>query len=68
MVGTEGMITDNAFSTSTNYAIGDIVSYNHGLYQFTSAHSAGAWASNDVTAINVVDIIGNINSVLEAVL
>lgn len=68
LVAVEGMITDNTFSTSTSYAIGDIVSYQHTLYQFTSAHSAGAWSGSDVTAINVMDIIGDFNSALEAML
>ena len=65
---TQDMICDAEFSTSTAYAVGDIVTYNNSLYEFTSAHSAGAWNSADVTQINVVGIIGNINSVLEGVL
>lgn len=65
---TQDMICDTEFSTSTAYAVGDIVTYEHGLYEFTSAHSAGAWNSADVTQIDVVGIIGSINSVLEGVL
>lgn len=65
---TQDMICDTEFSTSTAYAIGDIVTYNNSLYEFTSAHSAGAWNSADVTQIDVVGIIGNINTVLEGVL
>ena len=38
-----------AFSTSAAYAVGDIVSYNGKIYKFTSAHSAGAWNSSQVT-------------------
>lgn len=64
----EDMVCDTEFSTSTAYAIGDIVTYNNSLYEFTSAHSAGAWNSADVTQIDVVGIIGNINTVLEGVL
>lgn len=64
----EDMICDTEFSTSTAYAVGDIVTYNNSLYEFTSAHSAGAWNSADVTQIDVVGIIGNINTVLEGVL
>lgn len=37
-----------AFSTGTNYAVGDVVKYNNAIYVFTSAHSAGAWNANDV--------------------
>ena len=65
---TQDMICDAEFSTSTAYAVGDIVTYNNSLYEFTSAHSAGAWDSADVTQIDVVGIIGNINTVLEGVL
>lgn len=65
---TQDMICDTEFSTSTAYAVGDIVTYNNSLYEFTSAHSAGAWNSADVTQIDVVGIIGNINTVLEGVL
>ena len=64
----EDMICDNEFSTSTAYAVGDYVTYENGLYEFTSAHSAGAWNSAEVTEVSVVGIIGNINSVLEGVL
>ena len=62
---TQDMICDTEFSTSTAYAVGDIVTYNNSLYEFTSVHSAGAWNSADVTQIDVVGIIGNINAVLE---
>lgn len=65
---TQDMICDTEFSTSTAYAVGDIVTYENGLYEFTSVHSAGAWNSADVTQIDVVGIIGNINTVLEGVL
>lgn len=68
ILSVEDMICDTEFSTSTAYAVGDYVTYNNSLYEFTSAHSAGAWNSADVTQINVVGIIGNINTVLEGVL
>ena len=45
-----------AFSTSTNYSIGDLVSYNSVVYRFTSAHTAGAWAAGDVEAISVITV------------
>lgn len=48
-------IIADAFSTSTAYAVGDYVIYQGVLYRFTSAHSAGAWASGDVTAVVVGD-------------
>ena len=68
ILSVEDMICDNEFDTTTAYSVGDIVTYNNSLYEFTSAHSAGAWNSADVTEVSVVGIIGNINSVLEAVL
>ena len=68
ILSTQNMICDTEFSTSTAYAVGDYVTYNNSLYEFTSAHSAGAWNSADVTEVSVVGIIGNINSVLEGVL
>lgn len=68
ILSVEDMICDTEFSTSTAYSVGDIVTHEHGLYKFTTAHSAGAWNSADVTQIDVVGIIGNINTVLEGVL
>ena len=44
-----------SFSTSTAYVVGDYVVYQGGLYCFTSAHSAGAWNSSHVSAVNVGD-------------
>lgn len=68
ILSVEDMICDTEFSTSTAYAVGDYVTYNNSLYEFTSAHSAGDWNSNEVTEVSVVGIIGNINAVLEGVL
>lgn len=68
ILSVEDMVCDNEFNTTTAYAVGDVVTHEHGLYEFTSAHSAGAWNSADVTQIDVVGIIGNINTVLEGVL
>lgn len=45
-----------AFSTSTAYTIGQYVTYDGGLYRFTSAHPAGAWSSSDTTAA----VVGNV--------
>ena len=41
------------FSTSTAYAVGDIVVYNEKLYRFTAAHSAGDWNSQQVEEVGV---------------
>jgi hypothetical protein len=45
----------NAFSVTTNYAVGDYVIYDNGshkyLYRFTSAHSAGSWVGTDAVQV-----------------
>lgn len=40
------------FSTSTAYAKGALVLKDGNLYRFTSAHSAGAWNSSQVEAVD----------------
>lgn len=40
------------FSTSKAYAKGDLVLKDGKLYRFTSAHSAGAWNSAQVEAVD----------------
>jgi hypothetical protein len=57
ILSTQNMICDTEFSTSTAYAVGDYVTYNSSLYEFTSAHSAGDWTGNDVTEVNVTDMV-----------
>ena len=39
-------------STSAAYAVDDLVLYGGVLYRFTSAHTAGAWNSSQVTAVD----------------
>lgn len=39
------------FSATETYAAGDRVTYSSAAYEFTSAHSAGAWTGSDATAI-----------------
>ena len=48
----EAMIAP-AFNNATAYAIGDKVTYNHHLYIFKTAHSAGDWNGNEVDAFEV---------------
>ena len=57
ILSAESMVCDNAFSTSTAYAEGDIVTYNHKLYKFKTAHSAGAWNSSQVDQISTTGLI-----------
>lgn len=40
------------FSTSVSYAVNDLCLYGGVLYRFTSAHSAGAWNTNHVAAVD----------------
>lgn len=48
----EAMIAP-AFNDATAYAIGDKVTYNHHLYIFKTAHSAGDWNGNEVDAFDI---------------
>lgn len=48
----EAMIAP-AFDNTTAYAVGDKVTYNHHLYIFKTAHSAGDWNGNEVDAFEV---------------
>ncbi len=59
ILSVEDMICDTEFSTSTAYTIGDIVTYEHGLYAFTTDHSAGAWNSDHVIPINLTYEVSN---------
>jgi lysophospholipase L1-like esterase len=43
------------FSTSEDYAVGDLVMYNNAGYVFTSAHTAGAWDSSQVRTATDLD-------------
>lgn len=42
-----------SFSTVVDYAIGDVVYKSNKLYIFISAHTAGAWSSEEVTEYSV---------------
>ena len=57
------------FSASTAYAAGDHVYYDGTLYCFTTAHAAGAWNANHVTAVTVgaelTDLKADLNPIVE---
>lgn len=55
---TQGMIAP-AFDATAVYAIGDIVTYQDGLYKFKVAHVAGAWDATEVDSIAVKDLISS---------
>lgn len=57
----EDMICDDEFNTTTDYNIGDIVTHDHGLYQFKSVHTKGTWNSSHVNQITITDQILDLN-------
>lgn len=64
---TINMICKTPFSSTKQYEIGDIVVYKKVLYEFTARHK-GSWTGTDVTVVDMADMLGNINTVLEALL
>ena len=56
-----------AFSTSTAYVAGQYVTYNGGVYRFTTAHAAGSWNSAHVTAVNLGGEISDLKSALDEI-
>lgn len=59
-VTAENALADNvapAFDASKDYVVGDVVAYGGKIYRFKSNHSAGAWVSSDVDALDIYDLI-----------
>jgi hypothetical protein len=48
------------FSTTVDYAVGDVVVYNSKAYFCSTAHSHGAWDSNNFTEIGKVEVGGRV--------
>ena len=46
-----------AFSTSTSYNEGAVVTYNGALYIFDSAHAAGAWTGADAHKTTILEVL-----------
>lgn len=46
-----------AFSTSTAYNEGAVVTYNGALYIFDSAHAAGAWTGADAHEVTILEVL-----------
>ena len=42
------------FRNDTNYAVGDVVTYEGGLYRYTVSHTAGNWDREEVVATNAI--------------
>ena len=57
-------VVADVFDSTQAYAVGDYVFYGNSLYRFTSAHSAGAWNSSEVTAVTVTEEIESVKSAL----
>jgi len=51
--GDESAASAAAFSASTAYTAGEIVTNDGGLYRFTANHAAGAWTGSDAEQIGV---------------
>lgn len=50
------------FSTSTAYAVGDYVRYNAKIWEFTTAHAAGAWNASHVAEVIAMDEVSDLKS------
>ena len=55
-----------AFSTSTAYNEGDVVTYNGKLYIFDMAHAAGAWTGADAHEVSVETLITGVRGLVFA--
>ena len=53
-----------AFSTSSAYTAGQYVTYNGGLYRFTTDHAAGTWSSSQVVPSNIGGELSDLKSAL----
>lgn len=66
--GANGQITATSFaeefSSSKAYAAGDYVVYSGQLYQFTTAHAAGAWNASHATAVQIADQVSELKSAI----
>ena len=51
-----------AFSTSTAYNEGDVVTYNDALYIFDMAHAAGAWTGADAHETTILEALSTMSS------
>lgn len=51
-----------AFSTLSNYAVGDVVYYLTKLWRFVSAHTRGDWNAAEVEEFSVKDLAGEIDT------
>lgn len=52
------------FDQTKSYEAGNCVMYDGKCYQFTTAHSAGAWTGSDVVEIVVADEIQRLKNII----
>ena len=50
-----------AFSTVTDYAVGDVVYYQNELWKFNAAHTAGAWTGEDVEQFDIKTVLDSLS-------
>ena len=56
------------FSTSKAYAAGEFVTYTDGyVYEFTTAHAAGAWNTAHVSKVTIGENLTQLKSALESI-
>ena len=53
--GDEKFAKVKEFSSSASYTAGDLVAYNDKVYQYTAAHTAGAFDAGEATELGTVD-------------
>ena len=54
------MISSSEFAAANAYSIGDIVTYEDGLYKFKAAHTAGdPWSASEVDEVDVISLIAS---------
>ena len=59
---TQKMVSEDKFSESKAYAIGDYCIYDNTLYKFTASKTAGAWNASVVEAVTITGELSELNS------
>lgn len=59
ILSVEDMVCATEFSSSTAYAVGDMVTYEHKLYKFINAHQ-GAWSASDVQNYDLTRMVNDL--------
>lgn len=59
ILSVEDMVCATEFSSSTAYAVGDMVTYEHKLYKFINTHQ-GAWSASDVQNYDLTRMVSEL--------